>query len=73
FFKGNPTFFLVMGGIVFIQVVIIQFGGAVFGTVPLAPVTWLTIAAATFIPVLLIGFVLRLAYHGYQHQKAIPR
>lgn len=72
FFKGNPTFFFVMGGIVFIQVVIIQFGGAVFGTVPLAPETWLLIAAATFVPVLLIGFVLRLAYRGYLNRRGIP-
>ena len=67
FFKGNPTFFLVMGGIVLIQVIIIQFGGAVFGTVPLGLATWLFITAATVIPVLVIGFVLRLAFARYRH------
>ena len=69
FFKGNPTFFLVMGGIVIVQVAIIQFGGAVFGTVPLAPATWVIIAAATVIPVLAIGFVLRLAVARYRHSS----
>ncbi len=43
FFRGNPTFFIVMGGIVLAQIFIIQFGGAVFDTVPLSPEQWVRI------------------------------
>ncbi|MGA2161842.1 MAG: calcium-translocating P-type ATPase, PMCA-type [Methanoregula sp.] len=72
FFRGNPTFFLVMGGIVLIQVLIIQFGGAIFGTVPLTPVEWVTIAVAAAVPVLVIGFLIRCAFGWYGAAKKIP-
>jgi Ca2+-transporting ATPase len=72
FFKGNPTFFLVMGGIVLIQVIIIQFGGAIFGTVPLTPEEWVTIAVAAAVPVLVIGFLIRCAFGWYRAAKKYP-
>ena len=59
FFSGNPVFFLVMGGIVFIQILIIQYGGAVFGTVPLTTTEWVTIAGAAAVPVIVLGFIVR--------------
>ena len=58
FFRGNPVFFLVMGAIVLVQAFIVQFGGAVFGTVPLSPLQWVSLAAVTA-PVLLMMPVLR--------------
>jgi Ca2+-transporting ATPase len=61
FFKGNPTFFGVMGLVVAVQVVIVQYGGAVFATVPLSAMQWVTIILATA-SVLVVGLVLRVAY-----------
>ena len=61
FFKGNPTFFVVMGLVVLAQVVIIQYGGAVFGTVPLSPEQWVKIVMVSA-SVLVVGFVLRVAF-----------
>jgi P-type Ca2+ transporter type 2C len=61
FFKGNPTFFLVMGFIVAVQIVIVQYGGAVFATVPLSFTQWATIIIASA-SVLLIGGILRTAW-----------
>jgi Ca2+-transporting ATPase len=61
FFKGNPTFFVVMGLVIAIQVAIVQYGGAVFATVPLSAMQWVTIILATA-SVLVVGFVLRVAY-----------
>ena len=75
FFKGNPTFFVVMGAIVLVQVIIIQYGGAVFGTVPLTSGTWATIAVAAAVPVLVIGFLIRFLFnrhHAAQPTAAIP-
>ncbi len=69
FFKGNPTFFLVMGGIVIVQVLIIQFGGEVFGTVPLTATEWVTVAVAAAVPVLVIGFLIRHAFGWYRAAK----
>ncbi|MDD1702017.1 MAG: calcium-translocating P-type ATPase, PMCA-type, partial [Methanoregula sp.] len=63
FFKGNPTFFWVMGIIVLAQILIIQLGGEVFGTVPLSLVQWVTIIVATA-SVLVVGFVIRLVFHS---------
>jgi Ca2+-transporting ATPase len=66
FFKGNPTFFAVMGGIILIQILIVQYGGEVFGTVPLSPGQWAWIILATA-SVLIVGLVLRISYrilHG---------
>ena len=56
FFRGNPTFFLVMGGIVIVQVLIVQFGGEVFGTVPLTATEWVTVALAAAYRCLSSGF-----------------
>jgi Ca2+-transporting ATPase len=58
FFSGNPVFFAVMGTIVLAQFLIVQYGGAIFHTVPLAPVEWATIIIATS-PVLLVGLAIR--------------
>jgi P-type Ca2+ transporter type 2C len=74
FFKGNPTFFLVMGLVVAVQVAIVQYGGAVFETVPLSPSQWVTIIVATA-SVLVVGFVLRVSYRAlkkphHRHQQA---
>nr|WP_321349564.1 calcium-translocating P-type ATPase, PMCA-type [uncultured Methanoregula sp.] len=68
FFRGNPTFFAVMGAIVLIQIAIVQFGGAIFGTVPLSPEQWIRIIIASA-SILVVGFVLRLAYHRYSAGK----
>jgi Ca2+-transporting ATPase len=61
FFKGNPTFFFVMAAVVAIQVLIVQFGGPVFNTVPLSLWQWVTIIGATA-SVLVVGFLLRVVY-----------
>jgi P-type Ca2+ transporter type 2C len=65
FFRGNPTFFIVMGLVVAVQVAIVQYGGAVFATVPLSFLQWVTIILATA-SVLVVGFVLRVAYGLYR-------
>ena len=59
FFKGNPTFFAVMGAIVLTTIFMVQFGGTVFGTVPLSLELWgkATLYSAV---VLIIGFFIRL-------------
>jgi Ca2+-transporting ATPase len=61
FFKGNPTFFVVMGLVVAVQVAIVQYGGAVFATVPLSAIQWATIIPATA-SVLVVGLCLRVSY-----------
>ena len=68
FFRGNPTFFAVMGLIVATQVLIVQYGGAVFNTVPLSPAQWarIIVMSAT---VLIIGFLLRV---GFRRFNAVP-
>jgi P-type Ca2+ transporter type 2C len=67
FFKGNPTFFIVMGLIVAVQVAIVQYGGSVFATVPLSPIQWITIILATA-SVLVIGLFLRVFYGLFHHR-----
>ena len=67
FFKGNPTFFVVMGLVVAVQVAIVQYGGAVFATVPLSALQWVTIILATA-SVLVVGLVLRVAYGLYRNR-----
>jgi Ca2+-transporting ATPase len=57
-FRGNPVFFGVMGLIVMIQILIVQYGGSLFGTVPLSAFQWLVIGVIT-LPVLLIWPILR--------------
>jgi Ca2+-transporting ATPase len=61
FFKGNPTFFFVMGFIVVLQILIVQFGGSVFNTVPLSLEQWVTIVGASA-SILVVGFLIRVAY-----------
>ena len=68
FFKGNPTFFAVMGIIVLAQILIIQYGGAIFGTVPLSLNQWLLIVVATA-SVVVIGLLLRLLHPVFQGRK----
>ena len=72
FFSGNPVFFLVMGGIVFIQILIIQYGGAVFGTVPLTTTEWVTIAGAAAVPVIVLGFIVRSLFAWHRARGKIP-
>jgi Ca2+-transporting ATPase len=61
FFKGNPTFFVVMGVVVLAQVLIVQYGGTIFGTVPLSLEQWVTIIIASA-SVLIVGFGLRTVF-----------
>jgi len=61
FFKGNPTFFVVMGVVVLTQVLIVQYGGEVFQTVPLSLEQWLKIGVLSA-SVLVVGFVIRHVY-----------
>jgi Ca2+-transporting ATPase len=63
--KGNPVFFLIMGIIVAIQVIIVQFGGEFFGTVPLSAFQWGIILVGT-LPVILIWFILKLLHRYLQ-------
>jgi len=63
FFRGNPIFFVIMMGVVVIQVLIVQFGGEIFDTVPLSPLQWGVIFVGTM-PVLCIWPVLR-----YLHRR----
>lgn len=58
FFRGNPAFFGIMAGIVMIQVLIVQYGGALFSTVPLTAFQWVFIVICTS-PVLLLWLVIR--------------
>ncbi|GAB6284413.1 MAG: calcium-translocating P-type ATPase, PMCA-type [Methanoregula sp.] len=68
FFRGNPTFFVVMGFVVIIQILIVQFGGSVFSTVPLPVDQWIKIIVLSA-SVLVVGFVLRHAYRQYTRHR----
>ena len=57
-----------MGFVVLVQVAIVQYGGAIFATVPLSWLQWITIIVATA-SVLVIGFVLRVAYGLYRNRQ----
>ncbi len=70
FFRGNPTFFAVMGLIVIVQIAIVQYGGVIFGNVPLSAEQWARIILMTS-PVLLVGLVLRLLYRASRPQDLI--
>ncbi len=67
FFKGNPIFFIVMGIVVVVQIAIVQYGGAVFATVPLSATQWITIIVASA-AVLVVGLVLRIFYGLFRHR-----
>ena len=56
---NNPSFLLIAAAILVGQVLIVQFGGSVFRTVPLSLTDWLTLLAATSV-VLVVGEVARL-------------
>jgi Ca2+-transporting ATPase len=71
FFRGNPTFFVVMGLVVIAQILIVQYGGTVFHTVPLSLEQWVKIGVLSA-SVLVIGFVLRLAYGIYKKSVNDP-
>lgn len=58
-FKGNPAFYGIMGLIICIQILIVQYGGEIFDTVPLSLLQWIVIGIGTM-PVLLIWPFLRL-------------
>lgn len=70
FFSGNPTFFVVMGLVVAVQVAIVQYGGAIFATVPLSVMQWVTIILASA-SVLVIGLVLRISYGLFRHRHVL--
>jgi Ca2+-transporting ATPase len=69
FFRGNPTFFLIMGIVVMVQIAIVQFGGPVFSTVPLSTEQWVTILIASA-SVLVVGFFLRISYRWLYRSRA---
>lgn len=62
-FKGNPLFFVVMGLIVLFQVLIVTYGGDLFGTVPLSLFQWVFIGVVTM-PVLLLWPLLQILPGG---------
>jgi magnesium-transporting ATPase (P-type) len=73
FFRGNPTFFVVMGAIVLAQIFIIQYGGAVFDTVSLSLEQWVKIVIVSA-SVLILGFILRVSFRyldtGKNHTRS---
>jgi Ca2+-transporting ATPase len=69
FFSGNPVFFVVMGLVVAVQVAIVQYGGAVFATVPLSALQWITIILATA-SVLVVGLILRVSFRLFRRRHA---
>jgi len=64
FFRGNPAFFLVMGLIVVLQILIVQFGGPIFATVPLSLEQWARIVVLTA-SVLVVGLLIRVGYRQF--------
>jgi Ca2+-transporting ATPase len=67
-FRGNPLFYGIMGLIAVIQILIVQYGGSLFNTVPLTAVQWAVIGLGTM-PVLLIWPILRMIE---SYQKRAP-
>jgi Ca2+-transporting ATPase len=61
FFKGNPIFFVVMGLVLISQILIVQYGGVFFGTVPLSAYEWMKIIVLSS-SVLVVGFLLRITF-----------
>jgi Ca2+-transporting ATPase len=71
-FKGNPAFFGIMAGILAIQVLIVQYGGDFFSTVPLDLGQWLFIILCTS-PVMLLWPLIRWSdRHGRLFRKSDP-
>ena len=54
--------------VVAVQVAIVQYGGAIFATVPLSSLQWITIILVTA-SVLMIGLVLRVTYGLYRGRQ----
>jgi len=69
FFSGNPVFFVVMGLVVAVQIAIVQYGGAVFATVPLTAMQWIVVILASA-SVLVVGLVLRVSYGLFRHRHS---
>ncbi|MEI6294319.1 MAG: cation-translocating P-type ATPase C-terminal domain-containing protein, partial [Methanomicrobiales archaeon] len=65
FFKGNPTFFVVMGLVLIAQILIVQYGGVFFGTVPLSVEEWVKIIILSA-SVLVVGFLLRITFPRFR-------
>jgi Ca2+-transporting ATPase len=57
-----------MGLIVVLQVLIVQFGGDAFSTVPLPLDQWVRIAVLTA-SVLLVGLLIRVGYRQFIHRQ----
>jgi Ca2+-transporting ATPase len=58
FFRGNPAFFVIIGVIVAVQFGIVQYGGAIFNTIPLSPGQWMIVSLSS-LSVLILGIILR--------------
>jgi len=69
--RGNPVFFAVMGIIVAVQALIVQFGGTLFKTVPLSPGTWLAIFGGTA-SVLILGILIRVVARKVRFFQRYP-
>jgi P-type Ca2+ transporter type 2C len=61
FFKGNPMFFVVMGLVLIAQILIVQYGGVFFDTVPLSAYEWVKIIVLSA-SVLVVGLLLRITF-----------
>ena len=68
FFTGNPMFFVIMGMVAAVQIVLVQYGGGIFATVPLSSLQWVKILVATA-SVLIVGFLLRASFRYYTGRK----
>ena len=66
--RGNPPFFVIMGLIILVQVLIVQAGGTLFDTVPLSPPQWMIIIIGTM-PVLFLWPLLRFFAGGKEGRK----
>jgi Ca2+-transporting ATPase len=71
FFKGNPMFFVIMGLVVAVQIVLVQYAGEIFATVPLSPLQWVKIIIVSA-SVLVIGFLLRVSFRYHAGRNGIP-
>jgi Ca2+-transporting ATPase len=69
FFRGNPVFFGVMALVIAGQVAIVQYGGPVFGTVPLSAAEWagiVILSASVLVP----GYIVRTMFR--RKKSGIP-
>jgi len=56
-----------MSLVVAVQIAIVQYGGAVFATVPLTTMQWMTIILASA-SILVVGVVLRIVYGLFRNR-----